>query len=58
MTTFEQFDAYTANRAALGRHYVDQERNYVHPFRLYGNVWYVGDNWVCTHLIDLSLIHI
>ena len=52
MTTFEQFDAYTANRAALGRHYVDQERNYVHPFRLYGNVWYVGDNWVCTHLID------
>lgn len=24
----------------------------MHPFRLYGNVWYVGDSWVCVHLID------
>ncbi|MDO4620753.1 MAG: MBL fold metallo-hydrolase [Lachnospiraceae bacterium] len=30
----------------------DQETRYVHPFRIYGNVWYVGDNWVCVHLID------
>jgi metallo-beta-lactamase class B len=24
----------------------------VHPFRIFGNVWYVGDSWVCVHLID------
>ena len=22
------------------------------PFRIYGNVYYVGDSWVCGHLID------
>ena len=29
-----------------------QEKRYVHPFRIYGNVYYVGDSWVCVHLID------
>ena len=52
----ETYDAYLANRAFLtnkpGRHYVEQERQYVHPFRIFGNVWYVGDTWVCVHLID------
>ena len=36
----------------LGRLFVDQETRYVHPFKIYGNVWYVGDTWVCVHLID------
>lgn len=36
----------------LGPMYLDQERRYVHPFRIFGNVWYVGDSWVCVHLID------
>ncbi len=31
---------------------IDQEKRYVHPFRMFGNVWYVGDSWVCVHLID------
>lgn len=53
-TTYEQ---YLARRAAmadspLGPMYLDQERLYVHPFRIFGNVWYVGDSWVCVHLID------
>lgn len=30
----------------------NQEARYVHPFRIFGNVWYVGDDWVCVHLID------
>lgn len=30
----------------------NQEARYVHPFQIFGNVWYVGDNWVCVHLID------
>lgn len=25
---------------------------YVKPFRIIGNVWYVGDKMVCMHLID------
>ena len=33
-------------------YYIEQERRYVHPFRIFGNVWYVGDSWVCVHLID------
>ena len=52
----EAYDAYAARHEELlnkpGRHYVEQERGYVHPFRIFGNVWYVGDSWVCVHLID------
>ncbi len=52
----EAYDAYAARHAELldkpGRHYVEQERGYVHPFQIFGNVWYVGDSWVCVHLID------
>ena len=33
-------------------YFSNQERRYVHPFQMYGNVWYVGDSWVCVHLID------
>ncbi|MFD0704750.1 hypothetical protein ACFQY8_03175 [Alloscardovia venturai] len=25
---------------------------YVHPFRILGDVWFVGDSWVSVHLID------
>lgn len=35
-----------------GKYMVSQESRYVHPFRIFGNVWYVGDSWVCVHLID------
>lgn len=37
----------------LARNYfIDQEKRYVHPFHMFGNIWYVGDSWVCVHLID------
>lgn len=26
--------------------------NYVHPVRMFGNLWYVGDTTVCAHLVD------
>ena len=52
----EAYVAYVAKHTELmnkpGRHYVEQERGYVHPFQIFGNVWYVGDSWVCVHLID------
>lgn len=54
----DQYGKYMAERARWlenripRKYYEVQETRYVHPFRLYGNVWYVGDNWVCVHLID------
>ena len=36
----------------MGKLWANQEARYVHPFRIFGNVWYVGDDWVCVHLID------
>lgn len=57
MSMREDYAAYAAERAAFQKHpmakyFFGQEQRYVHPFRLYGNVWYVGDSWVCVHLID------
>lgn len=57
MTAKQSYEAYLARREALKADpmsgiWLDQESRYVHPFRLYGDIWYVGDNWVCVHLID------
>ncbi|HHU06084.1 MAG TPA: MBL fold metallo-hydrolase [Clostridiales bacterium] len=38
--------------APMGRLWTNQESRYIEPFRLFGNVYYVGDSWVCVHLID------
>lgn len=35
-----------------GRFFVNQESRYVEPFRVYGNLYYVGDSWVCVHIVD------
>lgn len=36
----------------MGKYWVNQESRYVSPFQIYGNLYYVGDNWVCTHIVD------
>lgn len=41
-----------ALKPLVSKYFLNQEARYVHPFRIYGNVWYVGDSWVCVHLID------
>lgn len=53
----QDYESYLARRQAVaddfhGPIWLDQESRYVHPFQIYGNVWYVGDSWVCVHLID------
>lgn len=54
----EDYDRFQAERARWMQnpmtptYFIDQERRYVHPFHMFGNVWYVGDSWVCVHLID------
>ena len=57
MSMEQDYKAYMARREALapthfGPIWLNQEQRYVHPFRIFGNVWYVGDSWVCVHLID------
>lgn len=57
MTIRGTYEGYLARREELGkdrmaRYWLSQESRYVHPFQIYGNVWYVGDSWVCVHLID------
>lgn len=57
MSIRQNYEEYLARREALKADpmsgiWLDQEGRYVHPFRLYGDIWYVGDSWVCVHLID------
>lgn len=51
---YEQFVAtqQTLKENPMGHFFFEQERRYVKPFTLYGNLHYVGDNWVCAHLLD------
>ncbi|MGN1016980.1 MAG: MBL fold metallo-hydrolase [Faecousia sp.] len=58
MSMKSDYEAYLAKQDALRQNpmakaiWLEPTSRYVHPFRLYGNVWYVGDAWVCAHLID------
>ena len=36
----------------LSKYWTGQTGRYMEPFRMFGNVYYVGDSWVCVHLID------
>lgn len=37
---------------ATSKFWINQEQRYVEPFQMYGNLYYVGDSWVCVHIID------
>lgn len=57
MSMRSDYETYLARREALktdphGNIWLDQWSRYVPPFNLYGPIWYVGDSWVCVHLID------
>lgn len=57
MSMRENYEAYQERRknlaaSPMGKMWTDQERRYVKPFRIFGNIYYVGDNYVCIHLID------
>lgn len=40
------------NDEFFNRVWVDQEYKYVKPFKIFENLYYVGDSWVCVHLVD------
>lgn len=57
MSMKQDYELYMAKRAEMetthfGPLWLNQEKRYVHPFKIFGNIWYVGDSWVCVHLID------
>lgn len=57
MSMKEDYASYLAQRKNVQENpmadvFLNQEKRYVHPFHIYGNIWYVGDSWVCVHLID------
>lgn len=57
MSTKTDYELFMQNHelmktVGLRHHFLNQTDRYVEPFRLYGNVWFVGDSWVCVHLID------
>lgn len=57
MSMRSEYEAYIARQEKLknhpmARYWISQESRYVKPFRMYGNLYYVGDDWVCAHLVD------
>ena len=56
MSMRQDYEAYLERHGkisggSMGNYYLEQESRYVWPFHIYGPVWYVGDSWVCVHLI-------
>lgn len=58
MSMKEDYQEYLARRTAyakeapMSQYFLNNYSRYVDPFRIYGNLYYVGDSWVCVHLID------
>ena len=57
MSMRSEYEEYIARQEKLKPHpmakyWINQESRYVKPFRMYGNLYYVGDDWVCAHLVD------
>ena len=42
----------TISEKRTGKFWMNQEERYVKPFQIYGNLYYVGDSWVCVHIVD------
>lgn len=57
MSMKKDYEMYLENQRMLskketGKYWIEQEKRYVEPFQIYGNLYYVGDSWVCVHLVD------
>ena len=57
MALRETYEMYKSRQDAIkngpkAHFWVNQEKRYVKPFKIYGNLYYVGDDWVCSHLVD------
>jgi metallo-beta-lactamase class B len=36
----------------MSKMWTNQEKRYIKPFQMFGNLYFVGETWVCAHLID------
>lgn len=57
MSMKSDYEAYLKRQNAVresptGRFWINQEERYIKPFEIFGNLYYVGDSWVCVHIID------
>lgn len=58
MSFKEDYKNYLETRKKLeeneffNRVWINQENKYVKPFKIFGDLYYVGDSWVCTHILD------
>lgn len=57
MSIKSDYELYTKCQKELsgrptGHFWKNQEERYIEPFQIYGNLYYVGDSWVCVHLVD------
>lgn len=57
MSMKEDYQKYLERREKLAQNpmagiWTNQTERYVKPFQIYGNLYYVGDSWVCAHIVD------
>ena len=57
MTMKEQYathlEAYEEQKKGSHAHFwINQTKRYIHPFQMFGNLYYVGDDNICMHIID------
>ena len=61
MSMRSEYEEYIARQEKLKPHpmakyWINQESRYVKPFRMYGNLYYVGDDWVCAQTACFCLM--
>lgn len=57
MSVRKEYEEYLKRQNKLkntktGKFWIEQESRYVEPFCIYGNLYYVGDSWVCVHTVE------
>jgi metallo-beta-lactamase class B len=57
MSMKKDYEAFMAKKEAFFQRPISemwryQEKRYIKPFQMFGNLYYVGETWVCVHLID------
>jgi metallo-beta-lactamase class B len=59
MSIQKNYEEFKAKQAAffstpMSKMWQHQEKRYLKPFQIFGNLYYVGETWLCMHLVDTS----
>lgn len=57
MSMQKNYEAFKAKQKAffstpMSEMWRHQEKRYMKPFQMFGNLYYVGETWMCMHLVD------